>query len=148
MVKIYTGEAEDLRHIAEAWQNEHNEYGFEMLIDKHLEDLQDMIDSDGKDLLVLGNPPAGYMGLTTFINPLGTELFANEHYWYIVPEKRSGIGALRLLRAAQYWAVSKGCKCLLMTASKLASDMHDSVCRLYEKTGFEHFETTYIKRIE
>lgn len=147
LIKIYTGRAEDLRHIAEHWQGEHNDFGFEMSMDEHLADLQDMIDSEGKDLLVLGEPSIGYMGLTTFKNPLGTELFANEHYWYIVPEKRRGAGALKLIRAAQKWAIQKGCDYLLMTASKLASDLHDNVCRLYSITGFSHFETTYIKRI-
>ena len=117
-------------------------------MEKHLADLQDMIDSDGKDLLVYGDPPVGYMGLSMFKNPLGTEMFANEHYWYIVPEKRRGAGAIRLMIAAQEWAVQKGCEYLLMTASKLASNLHDNVCNLYMKTGFSHFETTYIKRVK
>ena len=147
MVEIYTGKAEGLRHIAEHWEKEYNDFGFEMTMAEHLADLQDMIDSDNKDVLVLGDPPVGYIGMTTFKNPMGDGLFANEHYWYIIPKRRSGGGALRLMRAAQEWAVNKGCDYLLMTASKLASGLHDNVCKLYIKTGFEHFETTYIKRV-
>ena len=148
MVRIFTGEAEELRHIAEFWEQESvADFGIEIDIKEHLNDLQDMINSDNKDLLVVGDPPYGYMGISTFINPLGTELMANEHYWYIIPKRRRGMGAIRLMRAAQEWAITKGCSHLLMTASKLASDLHDNVCKLYEKTGFSHFETTYIKRI-
>jgi len=148
VVKISRGKAEDLRWIAEQWRQESVKcFGIEKNTNEHLADLQDMIDSDNKDVLVVGDPPFGYMGLTIFKNPLGTELFANEHYWYIVPEKRRGSGGVRLMMAAQEWAVSKGCEYLLMTASKLASDLHDNVCRLYEKAGFSHFETTYIKRV-
>ena len=132
--------------MAECWEKECKDLGFEVSVDRHLQDLQKLIDSNDSDLIVLGDPPVGYLGIIRFINPLGTEMFANEHYWYIVPDKR-GIGAIRLMKAAQEWAVNKGCKYLLMTASKLASDMHDKVCRIYEKTGFEHFETTYIKRV-
>ena len=149
MIEIFTRRAEELRHVAEFWQKESvKDFGMEIDIEEHLDDLQNMIDSDTADLLVLGDPPVGYMGLTTFKNPLGTELFANEHYWYIIPEKRRGMGTIRLMRAAQEWVISKGCTHILMTASKLASDLHDNVCKLYEKTGFEHFETTYIKRIQ
>ena len=149
MVRVFTGTADSLRHIAEFWQEESvKDFGMTIDIEEHLDDLQEMIDADNKDLLVIGDPPYGYMGIGTFKNPLGTELMANEHYWYIIPEKRRGMGAIRLMKAAQEWAISKGCSHLLMTASKLASGLHDNVCKLYERTGFSHFETTYIKRIQ
>lgn len=147
-VKIFDGKAEDLRPIADLWSKEAGGFGIGVNVDEHLADLQDLIDSPDKDLLVLYNGnPIGYMGIIRFKNPLGKEYFANEHYWYIAPERRGGTGAVKLIQAAQEWALQKGCQYLLMSASRLASPMHDKVCRLYEKLGFEHFETTYIKGI-
>ena len=149
-VGVFTGRAEELRPIAEAWRNEHkaSDWDIEADIEEHLNDLQSLISSYKSDLLVLMDKvPVGYMGLTVFKNPMGTELFTNEHYFYIIPEKRGGMGAVRLIRAAQNWAKTKGCKFLLLNASNIASNLHDNTCRLYEKLGFRHFETTYIQRV-
>ena len=149
-VKIFTGRAEELRPIAEIWREENKalDWDIEVNVGEHLNDLQGLIDSGESDLLVLsGAVPVGYMGLTRFKNPIGTEFFANEHYFYIIPEKRGGMGAVRLIRAAKEWSKSKGCKFLLLNASNIASDLHDNVCKLYEKLGFRHFETTYVSGV-
>ena len=53
-----------------------------------------------------------------------------------------------MIDAAQAWARAHGCSHLLFNASRLASGLHDDVCRVYEHKGMKPFETTYIVGIE
>ena len=148
---VFNGDVEALRPIAEAWQKEGlgNKFNLSMDVDEHLKDLNRMVCGTDSDLLVLFDAnanPVGYMGLTTFTNPLGKEKIANEHYWYVLPEKR-GIGSLRLFNRAIEWAKFTGCSHIIMNASKMASGLHDDICKLYEKLGMKKFETAFIKEI-
>ena len=150
MVKVYQGNVEPLRPIALKWQAECNSenLGIDINIETHLDDLQMLVSRERSDLLVLidGNEVIGYMGIAVIDSPVGEQVMANEHYWYVVPEKR-GIASVRLFKAAELWAQVHRCSHILMNASYLASDLHDKVCRLYERFGMEPFETTYIKKV-
>jgi GNAT superfamily N-acetyltransferase len=148
--KVFQGDVEDLRLIAEAWKAESNGNGFGLMMDAdyYLADLKNLVEGEESDLLVLydDNGIIGYMGITTFQSPLGRQKLANEHYWFVLPDKR-GFGSLRLLNFAKQWAKDNGCSHLIMNASNVASDMHDKMCRLYEELGMKKFETSYIKEI-
>lgn len=85
----------------------------------------------------------GFIGVQMFVSPTGPQMMASEHYFYVAPEYRR-LSSIRLIRAAQTWAGARGCARLLLTASQLASDKHDKVCRLYERLGAKKFETAYI----
>lgn len=131
------------------WKKEsrHRAMGIDADANIYICKLQEFIDNPNNVLLVLEDDEiAGYMGLTVFESPLGNQLIANEHYWYVEPKKR-GLSALRFLPVAEKWAKEKGCSHLIMNASNLASDLHDRTCRLYERFGMSKFETTYIKRV-
>ena len=145
----YKGSTEQLKPIADLWANEaESSFGLELVADAHVKDLQTLVDSDMADLLVLDQDGeiTGYLGIQIFKNPLGEQLIANEHYWFVIPECR-GLSAMRLIKAAKVWAKEKGCSHLIMNASKLASELHDKVCKVYERQGMKHFETSYIMEI-
>jgi GNAT superfamily N-acetyltransferase len=131
------------------WKRESNHQKLKIDADDdiYIGKLQEFIDNPNNILLVLEDDEiVGYMGLQAFESPLGNQLIANEHYWYVLPEKR-GFSALKFLHAAERWAKEKGCSHLIMNASNLASDLHDRTCRLYERFGMSKFETTYIKEV-
>lgn len=141
---------EALRGVAIEWRRTccGEAFGLEVDVDTHLAELNELIVSEGKDLLLLsdGETVVGYMGICKFRNPLGQQFIANEQYWYVL-EGRRGKGSVLLLHAGRTWAKEHGCTHLLMNASKLASKLHDSVCRLYERMGMLRFETSFIQEI-
>lgn len=144
ITEIFKGDIEQLRPVAEHWHKEANgrTFGLDMDINKHLQDMarvDDVLVLKDKDEIV------GYMGLTIFTSGLSDQRIANEHCWYVIPQYR-GISSIRLIKLAQDWAGSKGCSHLIMSASNLASDLHDRTCRIYERMGMTKFETSYISR--
>ena len=118
-------------------------------VETYCADLMNLIIKDDSELFILeddNDKPIGYMGVECFNNPIGEGKMANEHYWFI-SEKSSGRGAMLLMAAVKLWARHKNCRHLLMSASTLASDMHDKVCKFYERIGMIKFETTFIQEI-
>lgn len=150
-IKIFQNDVSVLEPVFRRWEDECKgiPMGIDLDLSTYLADLQKLVDDSNSDLFVLwdNDIPVGYMGLRTFNSPLGRQLVATDHYWYVIPEKR-GVSALKFLPLAERWARAKGCSHLMMSASMLASDLHDRTCKLYEKFGMEKFETTYIKRVK
>jgi GNAT superfamily N-acetyltransferase len=93
------------------------------------------------------NEPVGFMGVTIFSSPISDTRMANEHLWYVKPEFR-GAKAVLMLDAAISWAKRQGCSHFLGNASMLASNLHDTVCKIYDGYKMKKFETTYIKTLE
>lgn len=146
-----SGDIEKLKPVALQWKEICNgrAMGIELVPQIHFADLTDLISKDDADLFLLTDVRygvIGYMGVTCFDSPLGNQKIAQEHYWFVSEEHR-GRGSLLLIRAVEKWAREKGCSHLIMTASTLASDMHDNVCRFYERIGLKKFETSYIEEI-
>ena len=151
-VVICKDNIEQLRPLAEKWLAECNAsaFGLKAEVNKHLDNMWNFtVGMPDCDLLLLINDKeqvVGYMGLIIFISPLSDQKIANEHCYYVRPESR-GAGGLRLLIEARKWAKSNGCSHLIMNASNLASDMHDKVCKLYQKMNMRKFETSYIAEV-
>jgi len=149
-VELFTGDIETLRPVVESWQRIVADNKFGIIaddVDGFLAGLKDMADGDESDLLVLyDNEPIGYIGLQYFISPLGSQKMANEHYFFVIPEKR-GLASMKLLRKAEVLAKEKGCTHFIMNASNLASTLHDKVCDFYKRLGMKKFETSFIKEI-
>jgi len=146
--RLFNDNIEKLRPLAEAWQKETNANDFGIKSDdfgKYLADLQDMAYATRGNLIVLydEDEPIGYIGLRYFSNPMGDQVIANEHYFYVLPEHR-GIASMRLIKTAKMTAQLRGCSHIIFNASKMASDLHDMVCKLYGKLGMKHWETSYI----
>ena len=149
--EIFKGRVEELRHIAEAWQLEAQGNDMGILVenvDKYLAALHLLAYGDMSHLLVLydGETPVGLLGLNYFESPLGPQKVANEHYFFVIPKKR-GHSSMRLIKEAKVLARMMGCSHLIMNASNLASDLHDRVCKVYEKMNMTHFETSFITEI-
>lgn len=150
-IKLFTGEIETLRPIVESWQQIVLDNGFGIIaddIDKFLVELSNLASGDESDLLVLydDDVPVGYLGMQYFMSPLGNQKMANEHFYFVMPEKR-GMSSIGLMRVAKVLAKERGCTHLIMNASNLASAMHNKLCRVYEKLGLTKFETCYITEV-
>ena len=150
-IKLFNDDIETLRPIAESWREEMRANEFGIIaddIDKFLTELGSMASKADSDLLVLydGDEPVGYIGLQYFDSPLGEQRMANEHYFFVIPEKR-GLASMRLIKNAKFIAKLKGCSHLILNASNLASNMHDKICGFYEKSGMKLFETSYISEV-
>ena len=150
IARLFQDNIEMLRPIAESWRDEANTAEFNITTDMnaHLYELQAMMASPMADLLVLydGEAPVGYMGLQYFKSPIGTQIMANEHLFYVLPDKRS-VSSMKLLELAKTCAKIRGCSHIIFNASKLASGLHDKVCNLYERMKMKKFETSYIVEV-
>lgn len=149
-IKLFNDDIETLRPIAESWLNEvrAEEFGIDIDVNMHLLELGMMAVKDDADLIVLydGEVPVGYIGLRYFESPLGNQRIAEEHFFFVIPERR-GLASMRLIKNAKFIAKMKGCSHIILNASNLASDMHDKVCSFYEKSGMKKFETSYISEV-
>ena len=149
-IELFTGDTEILRPVVEAWQEIVIDNGFGIIaddVDKFLTTLSEVANGSESDLLVLyDDEPVGYIGLEYFSSPLGNQKMANEHFFFVKPDKR-GMSSIRLLRTAKVLAHERGCTHFIMNASNLASDMHDKICGFYEKMDMKLFETSYITEI-
>ena len=127
-------EIEGLKSLAEEWKEEWNGEGFgiELVLGTFFSHLADMVNDADKELfLLLGKDEViGFMGAVIFQSPLGNQNFCQERFWF-VSGKHRGRGTMLLLRAVKDWGKGKGCSHRLMTASWLASGLHDRLCRFY-----------------
>lgn len=141
---------ESIRSLAVEWKAfcSCDQFGLEVDVNEFLAGLMDLVDGDKSDLLLLmdNDEIVGLLGLTQFQSPFGKEQVASEHYMFI-KQGHSITGSKRLIEAAEEWAKSKGCSHLIMNASNAASDLHDKVCKFYERLGLSKFETSFIKEI-
>lgn len=88
----------------------------------------------------------GFMGLNTFISPLGGgEKIANEHLWYVMPAYRGNVRAF--MTTAASWARKQGCSHLMMNASYMASDRCERVSEFYAVMGFKPFENVFLMEV-
>ena len=151
VVKATVDVIDKLLPVAAEWQGTCNgkRFGIELDLKKGLSDLAGLIESETTDLFLLVSKEdkvVGYLGMTIFDSPIGSQRLAQEHYWFVGGDSR-GRGTMLLIRAATDWARQKGCSHIIFNASNLASNMHDKICRFYEKIGMKKFETSYIKEI-
>jgi GNAT superfamily N-acetyltransferase len=149
VVKANLDNFEAVKRVAEGWRGICNadKFGIEINDEVYFSGLKNLITYDNKDLLLLvGNDGGvvGYMGIEIFNSPLGNQKIANEHYLFM---SRPSVGVMLLIKAAKEWAREKGCSHLILNASNLASDLHDKVCRFYEKLGLSKFETCYMTEL-
>ena len=123
-------------------------FGIDLELEVHYRDLAGLIEDKNSELFLLINEDrvVGYMGAIIFQSPLGKQKICQEHYWFVGGGNR-GRCTLLLYRAIREWAKEKGCSHLIMSASCLASNMHDRLCNFYSSIGFDKFETSFIKEL-
>jgi len=146
----FTGSAVEFYEIAVSWKKEANgdTFGIQIDVPSFLVEIQRMVNSPMAGVLAMTDEDRiiGFMGLQIFRSPLGEQMMANEHFWYVLPDDR-GLGSMRLMKAAKQWAKDHGCSHLLLNASALAGDKCDKVAQLYEKMKMKLFEHTYIAEV-
>jgi hypothetical protein len=144
-----TNDVESLIPLFEEWKNEQNNVGLGIHVDTDtvVQDVHKWLDNCGGTIITASVEDAmvGFLVLVTIPSEFGEQMWAAEKGWYVRPHIHHA-GAL-LFKKAQLWAKENGCSHLVMTASYLASDVHDMVCRFYEVMNMKKFETSYIKEL-
>lgn len=104
-----------------------------------------LLTSDNGALFVLdvGGQVAGMVGMTVVPNHLSGELQGSEVAFYVEPDYRRGRAALRLLDAAEQWAVDQGARALQMIAPP-----GSMAGTLYERRGYQVLETVWTRRVD
>lgn len=67
---------------------------------------------------------------------------ATEMMWYILPEHRGTMDALKVVAAFEKWAQSKGADAIIMAHLKSSPE---GIRGFYEKRGYNEIETHYLK---
>jgi len=148
MIRAYAKdeEIEPLFPVISSWLTEckANDFGIVIEMPAYIDTVYKLIHHEDCDLMVMEfeDKIIGVMGLTSTKCPIGDQNIANALYWYTLPEHR-GKGISFILEARR-WARRKGCSHIIFNASKMASGMHDRVCRIYEGIKMKKFETSYI----
>lgn len=111
-------------------------------------DLQARLDLGDGVLLIAydGIEPVGFFAVFKGKSSLSDQTLAVETFWFALPNRK--LAGPALFHAAKAWAKSHGCTHLVVSASRLASDLHDKVCSFCEKVGMKPFETVYICVLE
>lgn len=66
---------------------------------------------------------------------------AAELSWYVDPKFRGGTGGIKLVKAYEQWATSRGCEVLTLTNINGLGDLDD----MYTRMGYVLTEKTYVK---
>ena len=144
---VESKDANDIRMLAEEWLKIANgqEFNLDLDYDVSIDNLAVVLQSGGTILLAYEDDediPVGFFALSPMQSFFGKQLIAMETMWFCLPNAHRAGPAL--LRAAKEWAIEKGCSHLMISGSKLASDMHDKVCHFCERSGGKQFETVYL----
>jgi N-acetylglutamate synthase-like GNAT family acetyltransferase len=83
----------------------------------------------------------GMLAGHAFAHPITGEPTASEVAWWVEPEARGGLAALRLLTHFEAWAADHGVRAVQMIAPA-----GTRLGRLYARYGYRELETTWEKR--
>jgi GNAT superfamily N-acetyltransferase len=81
----------------------------------------------------------GMIGIVCTLHFLSGEMYAGEVFWWVTPGQRGD--GVRLLRAAESWAIEHGAKTLQMIAPT------ERVGQFYDRMGFTRMEISYQKEL-
>ena len=100
-----------------------------------------LIDHENGAILVLerGGTLVGMIGILCTVHFLSGELCAGEVFWWVTPGHRGD--GVRLLKAAESWAMVRGAKTLQMIAPT------ERVGQFYDRMGFTRIEMSYQKEL-
>lgn len=120
------------------------EFGLQVSVEGVEQDLQARLDlGDGVLLLAYdGIELVGFFAVFACKSSLSEQQLAVETFWFALPNQR--LAGPALFHAAKNWAQNHGCTHLVVSASRLASDLHDKVAGFCAKAGMKPFETAYI----
>lgn len=89
-----------------------------------------------------GDVAQGILMAVAFEHPFGPVRLAKETVWWIDPSHR-GVAAVKMLGAYEAWAKDRGC----VYAGMAGMGSDPAVARLYERRGYRHAESHYLKAV-
>lgn len=134
---------EDLEYIIEAAQRFYKEAGFEFPdnVREYYEKL-----AESPYIFTVVEPDKGFivgMIAPSFLEP--TKMMCSELAWYVEPEYRGTITAIRLMKRYEQHAIDSKCDFVSMVALEKLSP--DAVGTIYKKMGYNALEHHYRKEI-
>ena len=96
---------------------------------------------DEQLLLVLEHEGAlvGMLAMATVPQLLSGDLTCSEIAWWVNPQHRGSIGAVRLWIRGERWAAARGARWVQMIAPPDATDVHE----FYRRRGYRPLETVW-----
>jgi GNAT superfamily N-acetyltransferase len=88
---------------------------------------------------------AGGFGAMLCPDLLDGRLTATEFFWFMDPEHRFGMGAIRLIRAFEAWAAEHGA--VEARIAHLARHNAEQLQRIYTKLGYAPLDVSYVKAL-
>jgi len=84
----------------------------------------------------------GMLGVLDYPFYLSNCRTAQELFWWVDPAKRGGGAAIRMLKAAEDWAKSRGCVSMMMIG--LSNDGGNAE-KLYSRMNYQKRETSFVR---
>ena len=148
-IEYFTGETEELRELIKSWHSEQNgsDFGLDLQVDSALYELDEWRKGEETAIIiqVVDGKVVGFLCVFCVDSLFVGRKVAIEKYWFVMPDHR--MAGVKLLHEARKWAKENNCTHLIMIASNLASDMYETVSRIFEKMGMKVFETSYITEV-
>lgn len=104
--------------------------------------LEFLIDSDQGTVLVDDGAMVGALLVPHFFD--NSRVMATELFWWVDEDKRGNGAGAKLLNEVELWAKAHGAERLSMMSM---AGLGDEVGKIYERHGFKHFESHYVKVI-
>ena len=146
---LETKDINTIRPLYDAWASIAHGDDFGLDIDLEVADanMQKLLSLEGALLVAYGDDDKveGFFALCPMPSFFGKQTIAMETMWFALPNAHRAGPAL--FKAARKWTKENGCSHLMVSGSKLASDLHDKVCLFCERAGANWFETVYLLEI-
>ncbi len=139
---------DDLTELFDEWLKEcrANSFDLEASVVEACKDIKTLNDNRAVFVMIEEGKIIGLLGVDINKSPIGPEMIANEHFFYVIPKYR-GQG-LQMIRTAEKWLKDKTqCTHFILNASYLASDLAPRVIRMYGLLGYSRFEVSMIKKL-
>jgi N-acetylglutamate synthase-like GNAT family acetyltransferase len=119
--------------------------GVEFVDENFRENLSGMIDSKSVFVVNVATRDDKVVGTCCFMvtPPIQnhSHLIANECWWYVTPEMRTGTGSIRLLKQSIDDCIKLGAKSIVVTSE---NHLDKRVPEIYKRLGFLEKETSWI----
>ena len=145
---VETKDITTIRPLYDAWLEIAHGEEFGIDLDPVVADtnMQTMLQAGGVLLVAYDEEdPVGFFALSPMPSAFGKQSMAMETMWFALPNAHKAGPAL--FKVARQWAKANNCSHLMISGSRLASEMHDKVCHFCERIGAKQFETIYLLEI-
>lgn len=148
-MKVRVAEEEDkldFALLAKSFLKE-SKYPFKLDLNKLLENYSEALKASHFCLFLLESDDEEIVGMIVggISEPLfSSDSVATELAWFVMEDYRDSIGAMKLLKEYEKWAVESGCTFITM----VDIDTLESLDSLYTRKGYTLTEKTYVKEVK